>query len=109
MDQKYRAWLLSLNPEERQEAFSEYMERLQKPDGRCLWCHEPASQHHPVGPIVVSISEPDDNDKIHTYEFCNWECLGHWAAECAGGALVVDRTNRVTAQLGGQRDAPSRN
>jgi len=91
MDQKYRAWLLSLNPEQREEAFEEYMGRLQKPDGCCMHCGQPANRYFPTGPIVVTISEPDDNDKIHTHEFCNWECFGRWAAEQAGGVFVVHR------------------
>ena len=93
-DQIFREWLLSLHPElteEQQEAFVEHMERLRKPDGYCLHCGQPANQYFPIGPIVVTISEPDDNDKIHVHEFCNWECLCRWAAEQAGGDFIIDR------------------
>jgi hypothetical protein len=62
------------------------LRRLDKPDGRCFHCEGPAGQHHPVGPITVTISAPDDDDR--TLEFCNWVCLGHWAAERAGGSLI---------------------
>jgi hypothetical protein len=43
----------------------------------------------PVGPITITVSDPDGDESTH--EFCNWECLGHWAAECAGGVLVIER------------------
>jgi len=57
----------------------EHMQRFHKPDGYCLHCQRPANQHHPVGPITITISAPD-SDEIYTHEFCNWECL-------AGGQL----------------------
>ena len=60
------------------------LRRLEKPDGRCYYCEQPANQYHPVGPIVVKVSEPDDCGEVWAYEFCNWECLGHWAAVEAG-------------------------
>jgi hypothetical protein len=65
-----------------------HMRRFLKPDGFCFHCGQPADQHHPVGPIVVAISTPEDE----THEFCNWECFGYWAARCAGGVLVIDRS-----------------
>jgi hypothetical protein len=68
----------------------EYMQRYHKPDGVCFHCGQPANQHHPVGPITITVSDPDGDESTH--EFCNWECLGHWAAECAGGVLVIDRS-----------------
>jgi hypothetical protein len=37
---------------------------------------------------MVTISEPDEGEKLWTFEFCNWECLGHWAADQAGGSFV---------------------
>ena len=69
----------------------EHMQRFHQPDGNCLWCRRPANQHHPVGPITITKSEPDDGDDIWTHEFCNWECLAHWFAEQAGGVFVADR------------------
>jgi hypothetical protein len=68
----------------------EYMQRYHKPDGVCFHCGQPANQHHPVGPITITVSDPDGDESTH--EFCNWECLGHWAARCAGGVLVIDRS-----------------
>jgi len=67
----------------------EYMQRYHEPDGVCFHCGQPANQHHPVGPITITVSDPDGDESTH--EFCNWECLGHWAAECTGGVLVIDR------------------
>ena len=63
------------------------LRRLFKPDGFCAHCECPADQHDPVGPIKVAISEPDNCGEFQTLEFCNWECLGHWAAEQAGGSF----------------------
>jgi hypothetical protein len=58
------------------------LERFWKPDGKCCQCEKPADRYHPVGPIIVRISEP--NGETDTREFCCWECLGHWAAVQAG-------------------------
>ena len=74
---------------DRVAGLEEHTRRAEKPDGYCFYCGQPANQHHPVGPIVVKIFAPDDDE---THEFCNWECLGHWAARCAGGVLVIDRS-----------------
>ena len=63
-------------------------QRFYKPDGNCLWCGRPADQYHPVGPITITKSEPDDFDDIWAHEFCCWECLALWFAEQAGGVLV---------------------
>jgi hypothetical protein len=71
------------------EGLREHMRRYCKLDGMCLHCGQPANQHHPVGPITVTISTPDEDEAPH--EFCNWECLGHWAAAAAGGTLVIER------------------
>ena len=104
-DELFRYWLLDLNQrrnregrpkltKEQEEDFIEYMQRLwrlRRPDGCCRYCGEPTSQHFPTGPIVVTVSEPDDNGTIYTYGFCNWECLGHWAADGAGGTLIIDQ------------------
>jgi hypothetical protein len=59
----------------------------EKPDGYCFYCLEPADQYHPVGPLMVTISGPDE-EEIH--EFCNWECLAHWAARAGGGTFLID-------------------
>jgi len=72
------------------EDIEDHMQRFHKPDGNCLWCGRPADQYHPVGPITITKSEPDDGDEIWTYEFCCWECLAHWSAEGAEGTLVVE-------------------
>jgi hypothetical protein len=68
----------------RLERLERRLRRLHKPDGNCLHCEHPADRYHPVGPIVVRVSEPDDNETWWTYEFCNWECFAHWAAVEAG-------------------------
>jgi hypothetical protein len=65
-----------------------HLQRYLDPDGRCLYCGNPADQCHPVGPIRVKITAPRA-DEIH--EFCNWECFGQWAAEEAGGRFEIDR------------------
>jgi hypothetical protein len=72
-------------------AFKEHMRRFYKPDGYCLWCQEPVDQHHPVGPITITKSEPDDCGEIWTHEFCEWRCFANWAAQQAGGVFVVDQ------------------
>ena len=73
-----------------EDQFEDYMQRFPNPDGNCLWCGRPANQYHPVGPITITKSEPDDGDEIWTHEFCCWECLAHWFAEQAGGVFVGD-------------------
>ena len=65
----------------------EHMRRYMKPDGYCLHCERPANQHHPVGPITITISDP--SDEMLTHEFCRWECLAKWMAGCAGGEFVI--------------------
>jgi hypothetical protein len=57
------------------DRIEEHMQRFCKPDGYCLHCQRPANQHHPVAPITVTISEPDDGDEMRTLV-----SLGHWAA-----------------------------
>ena len=64
---------------------NEHFQRFQKPDGHCLHCGRPANQHHPVGPILVTISDPDNDDRSH--EFCEWRCFARWVADQAGGEL----------------------
>jgi hypothetical protein len=74
-------------PEDLPEDLREHMRRFHKPDGFCLYCGQPANQHHPVGPIMVTISTPDDDDRTH--EFCEWRCYARWIAEQAGGEFSV--------------------
>jgi hypothetical protein len=62
--------------------------RLFKPDGLCAHCEGPADQHDPVGPIKVAISEPDNCGESRVFEFCEWRCFAHWAAEEAGGEFI---------------------
>ena len=59
------------------------LRRIAKPDGNCAHCERAADRHHPVGPLVVRLSEPDEPEGV-IYEFCCWECLAHWAAVQAG-------------------------
>jgi hypothetical protein len=70
------------------EKHKEYMRRFSLPDGKCMQCGQPADRDHPIGPIVVTYSDPDEDERTH--EFCGWECFGQWAAEQAGGDLVID-------------------
>ena len=70
-------------------AREEHLQRFQQPDGHCLQCGRPANQHHPVGPIRVTISAPDGDNPPH--EFCDWVCFGHWAAVQAGGVFIINR------------------
>jgi len=74
-----------------ESAFEEHLQRLRRPDGYCLHCQQPANRHHPVGPITITISEPDDQDQIWVHEFCEWRCLAHWFAQQAGGDFVEVR------------------
>ena len=66
----------------------EHLQRFRKPDGNCLQCQCPANRHHPVGPVIVTVSAFDDGDNIWVHEFCNWECVAAWFAEQAGGDFV---------------------
>jgi hypothetical protein len=70
-----------------------HMQRFQKPDGKCLYCRQPAGRFHPIGPIVIQISEPDTRDEPLTHEFCVWECFSHWAAVQSGGEFVATWTD----------------
>jgi hypothetical protein len=65
----------------------EHMRRFLKPDGYCLQCRRPANQYHPIGPITITISDPDGDD-ILTHEFCEWPCFAKWAAVQAGGVFL---------------------
>jgi len=58
------------------------------PYGVCHPCGQPANQHHPVGPIVITVSAPDD-EGVYTHEFCEWRCFGRSAAVQAGGEFVI--------------------
>jgi hypothetical protein len=72
----------------------DHLERFRKPDGRCLYCRQPADRFHPIGPIVITVSDPDTHYKPTTHEFCVWECFSHWAAVQGGGKFVVERPPR---------------
>ena len=67
----------------------EAVRRIFEPDGNCLHCWRPADRFHPVGPLWVTIREPDG--ELFLNAFCNWECLGQWVAVRAGGVFVVDK------------------
>jgi hypothetical protein len=71
----------------------EHLARYRQPDGLCLYCGRAANHHYPVGPITITICEPDDSGNgetdTHEHEFCRWECLAEWAAVQAGGDFVV--------------------
>jgi hypothetical protein len=64
------------------------LEEQMQPSGRCHQCGQPTDQHHPVGPIVITVSDPDA-EKPDTHRFCEWRCFGRWAAVQAGGEFVV--------------------
>jgi hypothetical protein len=69
------------------DRLAEHMDRFQNPDGYCLHCRRPANQHHPVGPIMITICAPDSDDLTH--EICEWRCFAKWAAVQAGGVFVA--------------------
>jgi len=71
------------------ERLEDHMQRFEQPDGYCFHCGQPANQHHPVGPITITISDPNCDDRTH--EFCEWRCFARWAAAEAGGNFVVGR------------------
>ena len=79
----------------RDDWVEEHMQRFHKPDGYCLHCRRPANQHHPVGPITITITTSDGEE---THEFCNCECLAHWFARQAGGVFIVDASHRSTGR-----------
>jgi hypothetical protein len=66
------------------------LRRIDRPDGLCFCCEQPANQHYPVGPINVAVSDPDPDSIRVMYEFCSWECLAHWVARKAGGGFVTE-------------------
>jgi len=70
----------------------EVWRRVGPPDGSCGHCGQPANRYPLIGPLRVTITVPDDIEfyggETLTREFCTWECLGHWAAEQAGGEFV---------------------
>src|SRR5215475_15535300 len=45
----------------------EYMQRYHKPDAVCFHCGQPANQHHPVGPITITVSDPDGDESTHEF------------------------------------------
>ena len=66
----------------------EIARRLGPPDGTCLHCHRAADALLDVGPLRISIDEPEPGSprrKTSMHEFCSWECLAEWAAIQAGG------------------------
>jgi hypothetical protein len=68
-----------------------HLRRVHQPDGKCFHCRRPANRYHPIGPLKISINEPDDGDQHWVREFCEWRCLACWAAEQAAGVFIVDR------------------
>ena len=48
-------------------AREEHLQRFQQPDGHCLQCGRPVNQPHPVGPITVTISDPDNEAFVHEF------------------------------------------
>jgi hypothetical protein len=66
----------------KQELVNKRIERINKPDGLCYQCEKPADRYAPVGPIIITVTEP--GDEIFAHEFCCWECIGHWFAVQAG-------------------------
>jgi len=70
------------------------LRRLRKPDGNCAHCERLADRLSPLGPLVVTITIPNDftPDARETvvFEFCSWECLALWANTQAGEILMPD-------------------
>src|SRR5262249_47940992 len=60
----------------------------------CYHCKQAAARFFPVGPIIVTLEDPEsfgDAGSIE-YRFCKWECLAAWACVQAGvfGPREVD-------------------
>jgi hypothetical protein len=74
----------------RQAKWLERLRRIDRPDGRCFCCEQPADRLFPVGPINVAVSDPECvGPEGVRFEFCCWECLARWAAREAGGDFVT--------------------
>jgi hypothetical protein len=74
----------------------DHMARTERPDGRCFYCGQPADRFHPLGPITITVSDPDIDSargEPYVHEFCIWECFSHWAATQSGGRFVVDQAD----------------
>jgi hypothetical protein len=69
------------------------LRRIDRPDGKCFHCEQPADRLPDVGPINVTVSDADPHSIEVTYEFCCWECLAHWAVREAGGSFVTEEPN----------------
>jgi hypothetical protein len=65
----------------------EHMQRFRNPDGCCLHCGRPVNRYHPVGPVTITLADPD-MERRGDHEFCCWDCLACWAAQQAGGDFV---------------------
>jgi hypothetical protein len=75
--------------------WAEIKRRLGPPNGNCRWCRQPADRNQPgCGPLLLTLSDRGEtlDGETLVHEFCCWECLGHWAAEQAGGAFVNPQT-----------------
>jgi len=59
------------------------LRRIRKSDGRCYICERPANRHPEIGPLVVSITMPNDlvpgERETAVIELCSWQCLERWA------------------------------
>jgi hypothetical protein len=66
----------------------DHMQRMGKPDGKCFYCGQPADRFHPIGPITITVMDPDTEStrgEPFVHEFCVWECFSHYAANQSGG------------------------
>jgi hypothetical protein len=109
MDQKYRAWLLSLNPEQRQRpSKSTWSACKNLMVVACTAGSRPAS----IFQLAQSWSRspnPTTTTRFTSTSSATGNALATGLPSVPVACSLSIETNGVTAQLGGQRDAPSRN
>jgi hypothetical protein len=68
-----------------------YQAGLMKPSPTCSLCECDAARYAPVGPIVVTIEDPESTD-VGPIEkvFCCWECIADYFQVQAGRASPHD-------------------
>ena len=78
-----RRWQKAPRPD---EPIEEYWKRMVR-EHVCLFCGKPSNRMPAVGPIEVSLKDPERPDGVR-HEFCCWECLAKSFAEWASGEFV---------------------
>jgi hypothetical protein len=68
------------------------LRRIRKSDGRCYICERSVNRFPEIGPLVVSITMPNDLEpgtrETAVHEFCGWRCLERWALIQNGAAPI---------------------